>query len=134
MKEAGANTRPKTLHEVALRIAGGESFRFELADFLDEFRQASETTVDAVAETPPLLAGKVDNGARCDCFLAATAETLAGQNGWRTPDWAFDAVRSLAEPSFDFSTREGQLFLLKDSPAAFKSRNLFVTSAVLNRV
>lgn len=134
MKAAVRKSRPKTLHEVASRVAGGESFRFELADFLDEFRQASESAVDALAETPPLLAGKVENGSRCDCFLAAMAETLARRNGWQTPDWAFDAERSLAEPHFDFSTREGRLFLLKDSPAAFKSRNLFVTAAVLDRV
>jgi hypothetical protein len=128
------SSRPKTLQEVALRVAGGESFRFELADFLDEFQQAVEPNADALTEAPPLLAGKVADGSRCDCFLAAVAETLARRNGWRTPDWTFDAERSLDEPSFDFSTREGRLFLLKDSPAAFKSRNLFVTGAVLDRV
>jgi len=117
-----------------MRAAGGESFRYELADFLDGFQQAAEPGADALAEPPPSLVGKIKNGLRCDCFLAAVAETLARRHGWPTPDWAFDEGRSLDEPSFDFSTREGQLFLLKDSPAAFKSRNLFVTASVLDRV
>jgi hypothetical protein len=48
--------------------------------------------------------------------------------------WVFDPRRRLPEPHFVFQTPEGRIFLLADAPAAFKSRNLFVTGNALDRV
>jgi len=125
-------TRPKSLVEVAGRVLAGGSFRFELADFLDEFYQSPNAA--ALAEEPAFLAATCERGPHRDAFLAATAEWLSGKFNLPAGRWILDRRRYLPEPSFAMKTREGRIFLLKDSPGAFKSRNLFVTGNVLERV
>ena len=124
--------RPDSLAEVARRVLDQHSFQMELADFLDAFRDSPGSI--ALQEEPPLLDGQVADGRRLDAFLAATGESLAMKHGLPVWHWMFDPRRSLDVPSFSCRTREGRLFLLKDSPAAFKSRNLFVTGNALERV
>ena len=124
--------RPDSLAEVARRTLGGAVFRMELADFLDEFYLCP--TAQALAEEPVILAGSVDRGHRKDVYLGATAEHLGRRFQFGLAPWVYDPRRYLDKPSFAMKTREGRIFLLKDSPAAFKSRNLFVTGNVLSRV
>ncbi len=103
-----------------------------LADFLDGFRESPSD--EALAAAPPLLDGSVRNGRWKDAYLAATAEFLAVRHDLARRAWFYEASRSLDEPAFSCSSREGRLFLLKDAPAAFKSRNLFVGANALDRV
>lgn len=124
--------RPDSLAEVARRVLRGGSFRMELADFLDGFRESPGD--GALSEPPPLLAGTVGNGTWKDAYLAATAEFLAIRHQLERWAWFYEAERSLDEPAFACRSRAGRLFLLKDSPAAFKSRNLFVSANALDRV
>ncbi|HQW27852.1 MAG: hypothetical protein KA152_07700 [Verrucomicrobiales bacterium] len=124
--------RPASLAEVARRVLDGHSFAMELADFLDAFRESPNR--EALQEEPPLLNDRVVEGRRLDAFLAATGESLAMKHDLPVSHWMFDPRRSLDVPSFACRTRAGRLFLLKDSPAAFKSRNLFVTGNALERV
>ena len=124
--------RPASLTEVARRVLDGHSFAMELADFLDAFRENPK--LEALQEEPPLLDDQVAEGRRLDAFLAATGESLAMKHDLPLSGWMFDPRRSLDRPSFTCRTRAGRLFLLKDSPAAFKSRNLFVTGNALERV
>jgi len=125
-------SRPKSLQEVAGRTADGASFRHELADFLDEFYE--HPNAEALREEPPLLAGSHPRGLHRDTYLAAAAEHLARRFQLPLAPWVFDPRRRLPEPHFAFQTPEGRIFLLADSPAAFKSRNLFVTGNALDRV
>ena len=125
-------SRPKSLAEVARRVLEGNEWRFELADFLDEFYAAPSQA--ALVESPPLLAGKAARGRKRDAYLAAVAEHLGRRYGFDTGPWPFQKNRILDKPSFGYQTREGRLFLLRDSPPAFKARNLFVTANVLDRV
>jgi len=124
--------RPSSLAEVAHRVLSDHSFQMELADFLDAFRE--NPTREALEEEPPLLDGQVADGRRLDAFLAATGESLAMKHDLPIRAWIFDPRRTLDRPSFSCRTRGGRLFLLKDSPAAFKARNLFVTGNALERV
>ncbi len=124
--------RPDSLAEVARRVLRGGSFGMELADFLDGFRELPGD--EAFREEPPLLDGQVGNGRWKDAYLAAVAEHLAGLHGLKKWPWMRDPRRSLDEPSFSCRSPAARLFLLKDSPAAFKSRNLFVGANSLDRV
>lgn len=125
-------SRPKSLCEVAGRTAAGASFRHELADFLDEFYE--HPNAEAFQEEPVRLAGSHPRGLHRDSYLAATAEHLARKFQFPLALWVFDSHRRLPEPHFAFQTPEGRIFLLADSPAAFKSRNLFVPGNALDRV
>jgi hypothetical protein len=104
----------------------------ELADFLDEFKELPHG--DAFLEEPPLLGLNAPERRWIDAYLAAVAEYLCGRHGLRRPSWLRGPARFLEDPSFACRTRTGRLFLLKDSPAAFKSRNLFVSANALDRV
>jgi hypothetical protein len=125
-------TRTQSLVEVAQRVITGGAFLMELADFLDEFRVSP--AFERVAEEPPFLDGLIKRGQWMDAYLAAVAEHLTGRHDLPRPEWIYDRLRYLDEPAFAASTREARLFLLKDSPAAFKSRNIFVTGNALDRV
>lgn len=123
--------RPESLADVARRVAAGESFLGAMADFLDEFRDAADES--ALAEVPMRLGKDGGEGRWKDAWLAAAADHLAGLHGFKRPAWLNDPERFLEEPRFASRTRSGRLFLLKDSPAAFKSRNLFVSANALER-
>lgn len=125
-------SRPESLAEVARRVAAGESFLGAVADFLDGFREAADES--ALAEAPMRLGDERERDRWKDAWLAAAADHLAGLHGLKRPAWRNDPERFLEEPRFACRTRSGRLFLLKDSPAAFKSRNLFVSANALDRV
>lgn len=124
--------RPGSLFEVASRVVEGESFTMQLADFLDEFR--TDPREEAFVREPVLLGGSDASKQWQDAYLAAVAEHLCRQHGFRAPGWIRQSVRYLKDPRFALQSRAGRLFLLKDSPAAFKSRNLFVSANALERV
>lgn len=124
--------RPKTLAEVAALAAQGDSFDRCLANFLDGFYAAPST--GALADTPTLLAvqfGEV--GQVQDAYLAATAEELARGRNFSAPDWTAHEVRKLHRPWFASPLAALRAVLLLESPAGFRSRNLFVSENALTR-
>ena len=124
--------RPKTLREVAELAASGESFDRCLANFLDEFSAAPNAT--ALAAAPPLLAPKFDEKGRVqDAYLAATAEELARARQFSVPAWVAEDSRKLHRPWFASPLAALRAVLLLESPAAFRSRNLFVSENALTR-
>lgn len=125
-------TRPISLAEVARRVSSGERFMMQLADFLDEFRESPND--EAFAEEPALFGENMANGKWRDAFLAAAADHLTSLHRLKKRSWFYQHERYLVDPAFAMKSREGRIFLLKDSPAAFKSRNLFVSSNALERV
>ncbi len=125
--------RPKTLAEVARLAADGESFDRCLANFLDEFYAAPDAK--ALATAPPLLALQFgEPGHVQDAYLAATAEALACAHQLPVPAWTHAAARKLQRPWFASPLAALRAVLLLESPAAFRSRNLFISRNALTRV
>ena len=123
---------PKTLAEVAELAAQGESFDLCLRNFLDGFY--AKPTATALKAEPIQLAGKIPKlGDIEDAYLAATAEWLAWRYDLPPPVWAFAPVRSLRRPWFASTLAALRAVLLLESPAPFRSRNLFVSENALSR-
>ena len=125
--------RPKTLGEVVLLTADGDSFDFCLANVLDEFYTAPAEA--ALSETPILLAPRLGElGQVQDAYLAATAEELARAFHLPVPEWTTGDERKLRKPWFASPLAALRAVLLLESPAGFRSRNLFVSENALTRV
>ncbi len=124
--------RPKTLAEVARLALQGQSFDLCLRNFLDEFyhRPAQEALTTEPARLREALP---EMGEIYDAYLAATAEALAYQADLNTPSWAYEESRKLRHPWFALTLASLRAVLLLESPAAFRSRNLFVSENALSR-
>jgi hypothetical protein len=124
--------RPKTLAEIAELTLRGEPFDLCLRNFLDEFYlEPAQTALDA--EPPPMREALPEKGAVWDAYLAATAEALACQAGLNTPSWSYAESRRLRHPWFALDFASLRAVLLLESPAPFRSRNLFVSENALSR-
>ena len=124
--------RPKTLAEVAQLTMNGDSFDRCLANFLDEFYAAPDAK--ALANSPALLAPSFGEPGRVqDAYLAATAEELARAQKFSAPAWVAAGVRKLHQPWFASPLAALRTVLLLESPAAFRSRNLFISQNALTR-
>lgn len=119
--------RPTSLAEVAARADSLERFGRELADWLHTLRSLGSRPALAatIAEAPALLAGRFPEGALADAMLAAYADLLAGSADVAPPPWCFAAERVSPEPWFASSGPRSRVLALRDSPPAFKRRNLF---------
>jgi len=125
--------RPKTLADVAQLTLQGDSFDRCLANFLDGFYAAPQAA--ALAEPPALLAPQLGEIGRVqDAYLAATAEVLCRNSQFPLPNWTDHDVRKLHRPWFASPLAALRTVLLLESPAAFRSRNLFVSENALTRV
>jgi hypothetical protein len=125
--------RPKTLAEVAVLAGQGDSFDRCLANFLDEFYAAPNSS--ALSETPSFLAPQFGDAGRVqDAYLAATAEELARRFDLPLPAWTLGEQRQLHRPWFATPLAALRAVLLLESPPAFRSRNLFVSENALSRV
>jgi hypothetical protein len=124
--------RPKTLAEVAVLAADGDSFDRCLANFLDDFYAGPNAK--AFADRPALLAPRFGEIGRVeDAYLAATAEELARRFSLAQPSWTGGEDRQLHRPWFACSLGAVRAVLLLESPAAFRTRNLFVSENALSR-
>ena len=124
--------RPKTLAEVAKLTLEGNSFDLSIANFLDEFYATPNAS--ALLETPVLLATTSDDSGQVrDAYLAATAEELARRYEFPVPEWTGADARKLHRPWFASSLAALRAILLLESPAAFRSRNLFISQNALTR-
>lgn len=124
--------RPKTLAEVAALTLAGDSFDRCLANFLDEFYAEPDTA--SLSPIPQLLAPRMGEVSRVqDAYLAATAEHLAGVYGFPVPAWTAADDRKLHRPWFASPLAALRAVLLLESPAAFRSRNLFISENALSR-
>ena len=125
--------RPATLAEVAALTAEGDSFDRYLANFLDEFYATPNAA--ALTPVPALLAPlQGDIGHVADAYLAATAEDLAQRFELSLPGWTYGEERQLHRPWFASDLSSLRAVLILESPAAFRSRNLFVSENALSRV
>ena len=125
--------RPQSLAEVARLTLGGDSFDRSLANFLDEFYAAPNSS--GLAQMPALLGPALGELGRVqDAYLAATAEELARAHGLSCPAWTDAESRRLHQPWFASSLAALRTVLIIESPVGFRSRNLFVSGNALARV
>ena len=118
--------------EVAQLTANWDSFDRCLANFLDEFYAAPNA--EALAAQPALLAPTLgDPGRVQDAYLAATTEELARSHRFCVPAWVFADTRKLRRPWFASPLASLRAVLLLECPAAFRSRNLFISQNALTR-
>ena len=102
-------------------------FWFLLCGFLDDFKR---NPIYSRLEKEPDL-----NDPHMGSFLAASAEMLAYEYSLPIPDWVFLKKYYLNEPFFPGKFKgDYNIFLLRESPLEFRSRNIFVSSNVLSRV
>jgi hypothetical protein len=127
--------RPVTLRQVAERSDNLEEFGRHFRDWQHELRRFSSRAeiLRAIAEKPPLVAGRFQQGAVADAWLGANAEYLAGKLRLPVPAWVSARQRVAPEPWFAVDERSAaaRLAALRDSPAPFKKRNLFTPTVDL---
>ncbi len=123
--------RPRSLAEVAELVLDGAPFHPSLKEFLDEFYP--RPSKEALADEPARLETASPEGRIYDAYLAATAEALAYRTGLNTPGWAYAETRKLRHPWFALTFASMRAVLLLESPAPFRSRNLFVSENALSR-
>jgi hypothetical protein len=131
----GIVRRPVSLHEVAAETTIYREFGYNLKDFLHEFASAKERglpLLPLLEEEPPFLAARFEEGRICDAFIAGTADHLARLHGIQTPVWAQNPQRVLEFPWFSELLPDVRLLLLRDTPSAFKEKNIFVFESALN--
>ncbi len=122
--------RPQTLAEVAARADSLARFGRELADWLHTVRTLGSrpSLARTVADAPPRLAGRFAEGLLADATLAAYAEWLSARIRTAPPEWCFETERIAPEPWFADEGPRARLFALRDTPPAFKRRNLFTAA------
>lgn len=120
------NTK-NTIHKVSIEIYRGKNPRLIIADFIDDFNKATSEEKVKMVEKPPISLPKE----HLTVYLAAVTDQLCHENKLETPEWA--KKLSLKEPHF-YGGSKLKMILLKESPVAFRKRNLFVSSSVMLRV
>jgi len=124
--------RPATLQAVAEQADSMESFGRLFQDWLHTVRTWSSRPQvrRAIEKDPPRLAHRFRQGEVADAWLAAYAETIAAKLKIPAPAWSADRVA----PQPWFGTSEdphARACALRDSPQAFKARNLYVATVDL---
>ena len=122
-------TRPQSLEQVAREATGAGDFGTMVAEFLDEFY--SSPSYGRIEEEPPLMTGRFEGAEVADVRLAAIAESMAARIGRSCPDWA--EHRRMPYPWFPSDYPPLNEVLLRESPPAFRKRNLFVSENALSR-
>jgi hypothetical protein len=126
--------RPRTLHEAVRRTAAGVDSEGAIDEFVDHVRlllrrpSPRRALAAALRTAPPLLPDPVQNA-----YVAAIAAHLAHEHGLTMPRWVTRPERCLARPWFALPYPWARAMLLRDSPAAFRERNLFTGSQPLAR-
>ena len=125
--QALRSRRPRTLPEALILCSEfGYAFGDAIAEFLDDF-YAHPTPAALSAEPAPT------GNALNDAYLAAVAEHLATQRDWIAPDWVQQPTRFLKTPFFAGGMEGMKAVLLRESPVAFRRRQIFVSENALTR-
>jgi hypothetical protein len=122
----------ESIASIAERTKSAGDFSLALRDFLDGFYENPQAI--KLEDEPKYLAEILKDGGYADAYLAALAEHLAKQYKFLIPAWCRNPARSMERPTFAFKTPEGQMFLLVESPTAFRVRNIFISADGLTRV
>ena len=126
--------RPRSLFEVVRDAESTEDIGHNLADFLDHVNLLAKQPTPAgrlaasLRTEPPRTGDAVQ-----DAYLAAVAAYLAHRHRLRMPAWTEKKSRRLVSPWFALPDAWARATLLRDSPPAFRERNLFTTESALHR-
>jgi len=108
------------------KVNNWSEFWFLLGDFIDDFKKHPDYSR---IEVEPIFFETIMSP-----FLAASIEALAYELNLPIPDWVFRKQYYLKDPYFAGGFKgEYNIFLLRESPLEFRSRNTFVSSNVLSR-
>jgi hypothetical protein len=115
---------PMTLQDLATELVAVDDLKVQwrlVMEFLEEFRHETPAKkLQLTAQDPELT------NTSWDAFLAGLAEHLAGVSQLPKPSWVDDPCRRLSETWFTNPLATAQRRAVKDSPAAFRSRNIFL--------
>ena len=118
--------RTRTLLEVSRDSKSLQDFGLNLRDWQHDIQRGGvhsrRELAARLADPPPELTGRIEQGDVADAYLAAYAEWIADRAGIRRPDWCGDP-RRCADSAW-FSSPERAVLLVR-SPASFRQRNLF---------
>jgi hypothetical protein len=123
------------LAEVVESAESAEDLGGNLADFLDHInllvkqRATRQKLFSSIGREPPRTGEAVQ-----DAYLAAVAAHLANTLRLPSPRWVDKKSRRLRRPWFALPDAWARAWLLRDSPAAFRERNLFTDESALRRV
>ena len=120
-----------TLAGLADEIRAGKSFPDILGDFLDAFYRQPDAIM--LQDEPASLSGISSEGEMLDAYLGGIVERLARAFRMPIPEWVFRPSRYLHHPYFGSEASALRATLLIESPAEFRSRNIFVTANALDR-
>jgi hypothetical protein len=114
---------------------GNEAFGFALRNFLDDFYAVPKREKTAlVTEEPSKLRSTLRDGGVADAYLAALANHLAATYRIAKPEWSRTGGKRYPDkPWFALNTPEARVWLLTQSPAAFRERDLFISEDALSR-
>lgn len=126
--------RPRSLAEAVERADSTAEIGDNLEDFLDHVnllvkqRVTRRKLAGAIRREPPRTGVAVQ-----DAYLAAVAAHLANTLRLPSPRWTDKPGRRLKRPWFALPDAWARAWLLRDSPAAFRERNLFTEESPLRR-
>ncbi len=114
---------------------GNEAFGFALRNFLDDFYAVTKKGKRAaMSEEPSELRSGLKDGGVADAYLAALANHLAATYNISRPAWAHTGGKRYPDkPWFALNSPEARVWLLTQSPAAFRERDLFISEDALSR-
>lgn len=102
---------------------------YAFAEIHDLFKSWSKEQLAEALRDAPL----VELNDFCLNYLAAMAEQACRQKHVEVPSWILE-VESLKTPYFASSLQSLRIYLLTNTPVAFRRRNLFVDTSVGDRV
>lgn len=110
-------------------VAHDDERRFALAELNDLLTHVTRNELERMISEPPSL----PSPPYWRNYLAAMVEQAAHQKGVTSPKWLAE-VEPLTEPHFAAPLASLRLHLLRASPVPFRRRNIFVDSAIGDRV
>ena len=117
--------------QIVAALRSGNGYRFALAELNDLLADLTRAQLpDAVADAPEKLG---DLSPLLQNYVVAMVEQACHTRNLPAPAWVGD-VPPLDEPYFTTPLRSLRLHLLRASPVPFRRRNIFVDSAVGDRV
>ena len=126
--------RADRLADVARRVRDGEDVWLALREFLDGVAlvadMAGAAHVQTLVTESPARVGEP----QVDALLAGVAEHLAGVHGLDRPTWATEPWRFLDRWCFPHRRRAFDALAIRDAPAAFRRRGVFLDPSMLERV
>lgn len=124
------DARAQTAVDSARRVLVGEPWAPVVRELLDALSLARDD-----ADLRRLVAGEPDPvDPQVDAYLAAVVEHHCAQRAIAAPVWVLEPSRFLSRWWWPGPTRALDAMCVRDSPAAFRRRGIFIGKTTLHRV